>query len=840
MDVDKYIVSLEDVMININQYWGHKNDENQETINEHIQLCIKYLKEIFVTKKLDLILKSFNNCLGEELSDEGREMFNKLFLNTIIFHDTGKINPFFQNDKMNNRVINHLDPPQNLETDHSKLSAYIYLGYFLNRLKEFGKSDSKILKTISYINAFVISRHHSKIDDLRTRFIDKFDSDDELEKRIVDWVNSDEFIALFKDDFSFTPLKKKGRSDLFKKLSKFENDKQVDLYAYVRFLYSLLVFCDYYATSEFYNGDKNHNMLMNNNFNEIIKQYNETELVTKIRENDIGNKKINRLRTEIFLEAEKNLLENLDKNIFYLEAPTGSGKSNTALNLSLRLIENIDSLNKIVYVYPFNTLVEQNLASLNKIFGNTQVMNNIAVVNSTTPIKTENQDADGSNEDYSKEYQKALLDRQFLTYPIILTTHVSLFDTLFGNNRESAFGICQYANSVIVLDEVQNYRIEIWNEIIIFLKEFAKILNMKIIIMSATLPDLELLTNDRSNSISLIKESHKYFLNPIFKDRVKIDYSLMNVENIEETLLNHVLEMNKLKKKIMIEFIVRKSAEKFYRRLKEIDLDCEVLFISGFDSVLEREKILDTVKTSRHLILVATQVIEAGVDIDMDIGYKDISKLDSEEQFMGRINRSCKEDGKGIVYFFNLDKATNIYRNDDRVQKDLTLINDEMKDLLIKKNFNHYYQKLLRNLANRANKSDERNVSEFFKENVACLNYRKVSERMELILDTRDRVTIFLGRTVIDVDGNEFDGKLIWAEYVDLLKDNEMEYAKKVYRLSKVRSKMNFFMYQVDKNAQFEHQQQVGDIYYIENGEDYILDGKLNIALFETENELFV
>ena len=50
----------------------------------------------------------------------------------------------------------------------------------------------------------------------------------------------------------------------------------------------------------------------------------------------------------------------------------------------------------------------------------------------------------------------------------------------------------------------------------------------------------------------------------------------------------------------------------------------------------------------------------------MDIGYKDISKLDSEEQFMGRINRSCKEDGKGIVYFFNLNKATNIYKGDER------------------------------------------------------------------------------------------------------------------------------------------------------------------------------
>ena len=616
MDIDKYLVSLEKIIINIDQCYGHRDDDHQETINEHIQLCTKYLKEIFKLKKLDSILKSFNISLGEGLSNEGKEMFNELFFNTITFHDTGKINPFFQKNKMNNPVMNYLNPPKNLKSDHSKLSAYIYLGTYLNKLNRLSRNDIGLIKPIVYINAFVISRHHAKIDDFRTYFMDKLDSDDILEKRIIEWMNDEKFISQFTEKLSLDSLNTDEYNYIFEKLEKYEMNIQIDLYAYVRFLYSLLVFCDYYATSEFYGDNKNNVMLKDADFGEIIELYDNSELVTKIRKNDIGKEKINALRTKVFLEAERNLLENIDKNIFYLEAPTGSGKSNTALNLSLRLIENDDSLNKIIYVYPFNTLVEQNLASLNKIFGNSKAMNNIAVVNSTTPLKKD------EDENFSDEYQKALLDRQFLTYPIILTTHVGLFDTFFGNNRESAFGLCQYANSVIVLDEIQNYRIEIWNEMIIFLKEFAQILNLKIIIMSATLPDLELLTDDRSNSVSLITNPQEYFLNPIFKDRVKTDYSLINVENTEEALLNHVLEMNKLKKKIMIEFIVRKSAEKFYRQLKEIELDCEVLFISGFDSVLEREKIISTVKTSKHLILVATQVIEAGVDIDMDIGYR--------------------------------------------------------------------------------------------------------------------------------------------------------------------------------------------------------------------------
>lgn len=58
---------------------------------------------------------------------------------------------------------------------------------------------------------------------------------------------------------------------------------------------------------------------------------------------------------------------------------------------------------------------------------------------------------------------------------------------------------------------------------------------------------------------------------------------------------------------------------------------------------------MDTADKDKAVILVATQVVEAGIDIDMDIGYKDISKLDSEEQFIGRINRNFKR--KGVVYF---------------------------------------------------------------------------------------------------------------------------------------------------------------------------------------------
>ena len=98
------------------------------------------------------------------------------------------------------------------------------------------------------------------------------------------------------------------------------------------------------------------------------------------------------------------------------QAPTGSGKSNVSLNLSFKLFEERNSLRKIYYVYPFNTLVEQNIKNLKKVFGeNREVFNKIAVINSITPIKNEDKEIDDKNEDGRLDYYtKALLNRQFL------------------------------------------------------------------------------------------------------------------------------------------------------------------------------------------------------------------------------------------------------------------------------------------------------------------------------------------------------------------------------------------------------------------------------------------
>ncbi len=180
----------------------------------------------------------------------------------------------------------------------------------------------------------------------------------------------------------------------------------------------------------------------------------------------LKEKNINVLRTEMFLDAENVMKSNFNGEIFYLEAPTGAGKSNMATNLSFRLIKDNNELKKIFWVYPFNTLVEQNRESLKKIYeNNDSVLNKIATINSVTPIKVNKNIIESDDEftdmDKYKEYAYSLLNRQFLNYPMILITHVGIFDSMFGRNKRDIFSFHQLANSVIVFDEIQSYKLQI-------------------------------------------------------------------------------------------------------------------------------------------------------------------------------------------------------------------------------------------------------------------------------------------------------------------------------------------------------------------------------------------
>lgn len=852
----EYIIPIEDIIVKPELFYAHcdrGNGKNPEILKEHVDRCYHYFEELWEHKNFKAVFENFQKELAPELSDKGIKLFYSLIVNVIIFHDCGKINPRFQSIKMKNTLkkwtaIDCLDG-----TKHSILSAAIYFDYFYEKIQEslLSKDEKNMIHVFMLVNAYVISRHHGNLSRFE-EFLEEFQPNRQLAD-IFSCMNQGDFTEVYhgpfcKRDRHMMNMPRQNTRIYHSFLEK--QSSHAGLYTYIRFLFSVLVSCDYYATSEYDNGIQMSAFGTIEN-TEFATQYEQSERVKQIRrlnpESCVDDKKdINILRNRMFYEAEQTLLKNKDTNIAFIEAPTGAGKSNLAMNCSLKLLDK--NINKIFYVYPFNTLVEQNYDTLEKIYGQTDIFKSIAVINSITPIPLNGTRKFWENldkEENEKFYQKALLDRQFLNYPFILTTHVNLFQIMFGCEREAAISFYQLAGSVVVLDEIQSYKNVLWTEIMMFLQCYSRLLNMKIIIMSATLPKLDMLTGNHEKVVNLIENPEKYFQDARFKKRVALSYELLypDKKTEMEELYAHVLGQAQKGRKILMEFITKTSAEMFYHMLAESGReDLQVFCMTGDDNQIDRKRILremDTADQDKAVILVATQVVEAGIDIDMDIGYKDISKLDSEEQFIGRINRNFKRNG--VVYFFDMDNESGIYKEDYRVDTAYTLRKDEMKQLLADKNFGKYYDYILKGIRKYRNDRKNENGIEAFVDNVKKLDFVWISQKMKLIDKNDDwKMSVYFAREITTDTGEIIDGKQVWERYRELLSDMTMNYAKKQILLSEVKSKMSYFIYQIKIDNSLDYNDRIGELYLIEDVEQYFENGRLNTDKFYSQGNLFV
>lgn len=823
---------------------AHTNDNKKsETLEEHTNLCVKYFKRLMEERKLQSVVDNFINKFFGETEIISKVLFRTMLSNIVVFHDFGKINPYYQINSLGNKKFPQCDIECQCGSRHSILSSVIYFDYFLNVINqtELDKDSKNKLKYFAFLNSYIISKHHSDLSsenevnpvEVFRQSFQKGGEADTLLKALHAGEYSELYCGLFYEKDFFGKIVADNESKFYKTIDDEEQKlMSIYIYAYVKFMYSVLISCDYYAASEYNNGVEIRDYGSLNEIDELISAYEKTDRIINIRKNfqkeDDGND-INVLRNKMFMECENNLLQNKENSIFFLEAPTGSGKSNMSVNVSLKLLN--ETIRKIIYVYPFNTLVEQNMRSLKEIFNKSSVWEKIAVINSINPMKRDEKEAERlkNEEDEEKFYQKILLDRQFLNYPFILTTHVNLFDIMFGSSKESAVSFYQLSNSVIVLDEIQSYKNDIWTEIMYFLQCFSKILNMKIVIMSATLPRMDFLTEINSDVTHLIVNRNLYFEDKRFKHRVDISFELLSSTIEFDELADHILSHHGKDRNILVEFIKKDSAYEFYEFLKDKNMEGSNIYcLTGDYNQADRENVLNKISSSKGNILIATQVVEAGVDIDMDIGYKDISKLDSEEQFLGRINRNYKSPF-GKAYLFHRDSASGIYKGDFRTEPEFTVMQQEMQEILINKRFDIYYQGILTRIKESLNsRLDEKGMAEFIIK-IRDLKFYEIQRRMTLIQEDEWDVSVFIPRLVTLLDETIIDGNVVWEEYKELLNDNDMKYAEKQVKLSDVKSKFSYFIFKVRRDFNLNYNDRIGEMYLFEDGEQYIKDGHLDL-----------
>lgn len=719
--------NLDDYIIKI---YAHKGEHEKEKIYEELYYHLEKTKLIFNVLLDEKIIKQFHKFfLENDFIDLNYQNFLEILDDMVYFHDISKISFNFQikrlkiddirnilekNDK--NNILNKI------ESNHSFLSSLLYLWTLFEK---FDFKKNKLLVLLAY----VIYGHHTSIKSVfqSAEFISELTNSKELNFRL--------FLNYL--DEPFNEKKFKNFYKIQKNLSKFleeihdKNELTSQISFFYSYIYSLMIKSDVIASS-YYNEDieyvKSHisdwdNKIDNNLLNTMDDRFNRNL-------DEFKNQKYNKLndfRKEMMFESSsklRNSLKNSSSKIFYLNLPTGGGKTNTSMKLALDILKNTDT-NKIIYSMPFINIIDQNFDVIKNTFlgGNEEYESIRKVYSASESIFREKSDDDKS---------EILLKDDFFDYPIICTTFVSFFNSIIKNNKKYKYPLSSLANSVVILDEVQSLPLKNWTSLYYLINEISENYNIYFIIMSATIPSFDSLKinnekNFQYNTVHLIKNPEKYFSHELFK-RTKIIDPIEKIEiGLEDGIkdnfhdyFNKILSenFNNGYTKCLIVVNTVKTSKFIYQQLiqnmknNKFDFDFELDLLNSTILSSERKKIIHRINNpysankadsiNKNYILVSTQSVEAGVDVSFDFVIRDLAILDSIEQVRGRCNRSREindrpgyENQKGKVYLVKLK------RNDEYDYRRIYPNNEEYEirfketKKILENNLNYNYDDIL-------------------------------------------------------------------------------------------------------------------------------------------------
>ncbi|RDV83594.1 CRISPR-associated helicase Cas3' [Ammonifex thiophilus] len=371
-----------------------------------------------------------------------------------------------------------------------------------------------------------------------------------------------------------------------------------------------------------------------------------------------GTQGINALREEIFRHAAERIARApFSQRFFTLTAPTGSGKTltvlNTALILRQRLKEAYGFSPRIIYALPFTSIIDQTYQVLYELMEET--LPGFVSAPSVYLLKhhhlAEISYKDPEDED-PRRFDEAMLLIESWQSEVVVTTFVQLLHTLIGYRNRMLKKFCHLGRAIIIMDEVQNIPVEYWPLVTEVLKRAAEELDLRLILMTATRPEWF----EPGEALELageLEDIERYF-KMLDRVRLLVEPGQYRVAEAAELFArrydpsqSHLVVLNTIR-----------SSVDFYHYLKDLLPEGTPLYYLSTNIVpAEREKRIEALRTALHRgekpVLVSTQVVEAGVDLDFDVAWRDIGPVDAVVQVAGRCNRNFKRD-KGDVYLLNL------------------------------------------------------------------------------------------------------------------------------------------------------------------------------------------
>ncbi len=413
-----------------------------------------------------------------------------------------------------------------------------------------------------------------------------------------------------------------------------------DLHHIIRTLFSCLVDADFLDTEAFMDGEQSRARRKKTSLRELKPLL---DMYLKNLANKSPVNAINTLRAQIqgyCLKASEQ-----SSGFFSLLVPTGGGKTLSSLVWAINHAIKYDK-RRIIVAIPYTSIATQTAQILGNIFGQENVLEH----HSDT-------DVDKIQDKILK--QKMRLATENWDYPIVVTTNVQLFESMMSNKPSDCRKLHNIVNSVLILDEVQTFPLECLQPIVDTLQTYQRVFGTSVLLTTASLPALEGNVkwgrgiNSEFHGIPNIQE--------IIPSELKLHDKLRRVQiHFDETYTSHEDLAERLAKYPRVLCVVnsRKDAKQVFENLPNEGITLHLSrmmcsahirkVIQGIKEALKDEKV-------KIIRVVATQLIEAGVDIDFPIVFRQEAGLDSILQAAGRCNREGKY-GVSDAYVFRFEK----------------------------------------------------------------------------------------------------------------------------------------------------------------------------------------
>ena len=480
-------------------------------------------------------------------------------------------------------------------------------------------------KDMTYMLQYCIAGHHTGLPDGGTP-VDSADADTTLNAKL----NRKKYYTEDSDYSSYKEEIKLHLPDYSKLMSIIGKSKSVieviEKYAFfTRYIFSCLTDADYLDTERFYSPDTDRSL--NADFEKMLDIINE-ELKKRSIDSDTPLKKA---RKELQEQAFGNCLS--DSRINILDMPTGSGKTLCSMKIALKkLIEH--KKKRIIYVIPYTSIIEQTAEIFEGLFGKYA---DIVQHHSNYCYDDEKENSTAEKIKRSTENWDA---------PVIITTSVQFFQSLYHYKSSGLRKLHNMADSVIIFDEVHTLPAEYLQPCLRAIGFITEYLNSEVMFLSATMPDFSKLFERYSGSATydeLIKDksSFGYFQKCRYTNFGKTDIESIAVK--ADDYDSSLIIVNS-----------RKTAREVYRLLsgKKYHLST---YMTPKDRSETIKQIKDDLVNGEKITVVSTSLVEAGVDLDFKAVFRQLAGLDSILQSGGRCNREGKME-YGDVFIFETDE----------------------------------------------------------------------------------------------------------------------------------------------------------------------------------------